>query len=167
MASEARPPTHRLLAAQAYAALKKATAQLWRANGSAEHLSRDTRGSGDSLRNWADHNYAGFAPIDVIADGEVDAPFPVVTAELARIAGYLLVPGPDHLGEGAALKALKEIGDVIARYGELAADGEIDRLDAQKLRPECREAVFALLEWDAALAAAHPDTGPPMVEIRR
>lgn len=118
--------------------------------------------SGESLRQYADAAKGAFAPADVIADLEAFAPYPHVTAALAGAAGYLLVPGPDQLGEGAPHTAVAECGEAITAIATAYADRRCDHAEAPKARAEILGAILALLALDAEIAGQHPQTGPAL-----
>lgn len=94
-----------------YKRLKGITHKLIKACGGLEAAAEETRAGKSSLANYADsrdHTAAAsmFAPIDVIADLEAAVGAPLVTKELARLAGYDLIPL-----EGAAAGTLAPLAD--------------------------------------------------------
>lgn len=158
MTSHARPPARRLRRDDDYRALKAATARVMRDNGSAEAFAADTRGCGESLRNYCRHNHAAYIPADVIADAELNAERPYVTEVLARLAGYMLVPRPETLGAtGADYAALKETGEAITQIAQaLQNGGRIDHLEAPGVLKEVRDASCALIALEASLVSRFP-----------
>ncbi len=80
-----------------YKRLKRRTDQLIDSCGGLVAASAETRAGKSSLANYADSRDHGaaanlWAPIDIIADLEKAAGEPLVTKELARLAGYELLP---------------------------------------------------------------------------
>jgi hypothetical protein len=80
-----------------YKRLKRRTDQLIDACGGLVAAAEETRAGKSSLANYSDSREHGaaatlWAPIDVIADLEKAAGEPLVTKELARLAGYDLLP---------------------------------------------------------------------------
>lgn len=114
----------------------------------------------------ADH-IERFAPIDVIADLEgVTAGFPGaphVTRELARQAGFVLVPLP-AAHETADLadclpRIIRETADVTAALAAQLSAARFalpSALRPAALRREIAEAVQALMDCDALLAEVQP-----------
>lgn len=107
-----------------------------------------------------------FAPVDVIADLEAvthgTPGHPAVTRQLARMAGYELVPlAPAQGGAvdfaGHLARVIRESADVTSalslHLSESALTGvRVDK--AAALRREVAEAIQALVELDAALEGA-------------
>lgn len=101
-----------------------------------------------------------FAPIDAVADLEAishgTAGHPVVTRQLARLAGYALVPLPRPRGEAADFAGhlqaiIRESADVtmdLSLHLQKAPGPE----EAAKLIAETDEAIQALVELRAVLA---------------
>ncbi len=92
------------------------------------------------LHNYCDMNSDQFAPIDVVAELEAVAGEPLVTADLARRAGCILLP---VVGEGDGLLAQDmaaiaiEIGDTFEAYGRaMGNDGRVDAGEAEQLERE-------------------------------
>lgn len=82
-----------------YKRLKRRTDQLIDSCGGLVAASAETRAGKSSLANYADSREHGaatnlWAPIDVIIDLEKAAGEPLVTKEMARLAGYDLIPMP-------------------------------------------------------------------------
>jgi hypothetical protein len=80
-----------------YKRLKRRTEKLINLCGGLVDAAEETRAGKSSLANYADSREHGaaanlWAPIDVIADLEQAAGEPLVTRELARLAGYDLLP---------------------------------------------------------------------------
>ncbi|TRO96752.1 hypothetical protein FKB34_01925 [Glycocaulis profundi] len=157
-----RTPASRIRSDADYRALKAATARAIRDNGSAEAFARETRGVGESLRNWQRHSHESFIPADVIADAESGAERPYITEVLARMQGWILVPGPEVVdASGADYAAMKEAGEAVAAIAEaLSHGGRIDRAEAPGVLKEIREAIAALAAEEAALVRAFPEHGP-------
>lgn len=98
------------------------------------------------LNNYASMAHDQFAPLDVVADLEEIAGEPLVTAELARRAGYLLLP-LDQQAEGqfaASMARLgKEVGESFSAYGESMADSRLARSEMERLARELAEVAAA------------------------
>lgn len=80
-----------------YKRLKRRTDKLIDLCGGLVEAANETRAGKSSLANYADSRDVGaaanlWAPIDIIADLEAAAGEPLVTKELARLAGYDLLP---------------------------------------------------------------------------
>jgi hypothetical protein len=87
-----------------YKQLKRRTEKLIDRCGGLVDAAMETRAGKSSLANYQDSREHGpasnmWAPIDVIADLEKAAGEPLVTKELARLAGYDLIPLPMAAGE--------------------------------------------------------------------
>lgn len=142
----------RQLAGREYQAIKAATRRLVSAAGGPSAASDVTRGAhqhmsayGSAHPDQADR----FMPVDVVADLEAQVEQPILTAALARLGGFLLVPQPraDRLGAAlaiAAAKALKETSEVFVSVAERSADGEICADDAAAISKEIDEAMIKL-----------------------
>jgi hypothetical protein len=92
------------------------------------------------LANYTDMHSDQFAPLDVVAELEAVAGEPLVTAELARRAGCLLVPmvtgGEESLAQYMAQLG-RELGEVFAGYaGAMADDGRVDAAEAEGMERE-------------------------------
>lgn len=92
------------------------------------------------LANYTDMHSDQFAPADVVAELEAVAGEPLVTAELARRAGCILLPvageGDGQLTQDMAALA-KEVGETFAAYGHaMANDGQVDAVEAERVERE-------------------------------
>lgn len=99
-----------------------------------------TRVSRSQLHNYTDMHSDQFAPVDVVADLEATAGEPLVTAELARRAGWLLMPlpvgGEGRLSQNIAQLA-RETGEACASFVEaIGNDGRIDPAEAERIERE-------------------------------
>lgn len=145
----------------AYNALKAATRRLTEMAGGLEPASCVTRVRKSQLGDYGNpHTTESFMPVDVLLDIEASLGEPVLTRELARLQGHVLIAIPQanasddvfyrHLGEMG-----KECGEAIAKVSEALLNGgtiydwEIEKLN---LRGEIREAIEALTRMDHALA---------------
>ncbi|MFY0638686.1 phage regulatory CII family protein [Maricaulis maris] len=162
MSGVARPPAHRVHPGSAYALIKTASHDLLEATGSAEAAARGTRGSGETLRKAAHHEHDSFLAADQIADIEKRTGRPLVTAALAEVNGYLLIPTPASLeGAGVEHRSMKECSEAVASIAEaLANGGLINRDETPKVRREVREAILALFTLDQQLEDTYPDVRP-------
>ena len=145
-------------------ALKVATRRLVAAVGGQEAavlFTRFTRHQALSdFGNPAPEHAHRFAPIDAVADMESISHgtpgHPVVTRQLARLAGYALVPLPRPRGEAADFAGhlqaiIRESADVTMDLS-LHLQKDPGPAEAAKIRTEIAEAIQALVELDAALA---------------
>lgn len=82
----------RTLPSVSYAAIKAASRRLVEQAGGVESAATVTRVGKSSLGNYGDVKNDHFIPADAIADLERDIGQPIVTRELARLAGYELRP---------------------------------------------------------------------------
>jgi hypothetical protein len=92
------------------------------------------------LANYTDMASDQFAPVDVVAELEAVAGEPLVTAELARRAGFLLIPvvadAEGHLAQDMAQLG-REIGEAFAAYAEaMGNDGRLDAAEADRVERE-------------------------------
>jgi hypothetical protein len=135
-----------------YQAIKAATRQLINAAGGAVAAATATRGDHQSISRYGSahpDNADRFMPIDVLADLESECEQPVLTKELARLSGHLLVPVPQVARSGTALgmitaAALKETSEVFVALAEGMGDGKLSAADAAHIGREIDEA-FAKL----------------------
>ena len=99
-------------------------------------------------------------PVDVVVDLEAEVGEPIVTRELADLAGYVLVPLPPAEADPewvrdlsammtAAGETMRGIGEALADDGAVSPD-EIDRLG---LLDDVQKAMGALANLQAALRA--------------
>lgn len=144
--------TGRQLPDRDYQALKAATRQLVNAAGGAVAAAGVTRGDHQNISRYGSANLDNadrFMPIDVIADLESECEQPVLTKELARLSGYLLVQVPKVVRSGTALGlvtagALKETSEVFVALAEGLGDGKICAADALNIGREIDEALAKL-----------------------
>jgi hypothetical protein len=95
-----------------------------------------------------------FLRIDVAALMELDCGQPLVTAELARASGHVLVPLPRIAAQRSPLgritaQALKETSDVFSRLGGFLEDGTLTFAESTQLDKEIDEAIEKLLALKA------------------
>ncbi|MGV3651811.1 MAG: phage regulatory CII family protein [Devosia sp.] len=106
-----------------------------------QHISRCVSASAE--------NETLFLPLDVVIDLEAHAADPVVTREMAQLAGHILVPAPDVARCGIKLglitaKALKEVGEAFATLGGYLDDGTICKAEGAHVAREIDEAILML-----------------------
>lgn len=143
-----------------YNALKAATRRLVEMAGGLEPASCVTRVRKTQLSDYGNpHAAESFMPVDVIFDIEASLGEPVITRELARLQGHVLIaiPGADE-GDGVFYRHLSEIGkecgEAISRVSEALQNGgtiyawEVAELN---LRGELREAIEALTRLEHTL----------------
>lgn len=77
-------------------------------------------------------------PADIVADLERVAGEPLVTAQLARLAGHMLVPMMAGLGsEARAIAAVfQETGELGARWASAMEDGHLDDAEVGRVQTE-------------------------------
>jgi len=134
--------------------------QLQIACGGQEACAAMTRGCAKTHSDWAHpdkmHYFAG---IDVVADYEAIAPFPLVTAHLAEMRGYVLVKADDigkdplesETGPWTA-SLMKEVGEVLQASSHRITEGtNADTL--AKVRSEIADAIRVLVTADRQLKA--------------
>lgn len=151
----------RSFGAAAYFRLKAKTRALVKACGGQEAAASLSRiVSHQAYGRYGRPHEAEFAPIDVIADLEADVGDPIVTRELAALAGFTLVPVPAagaDPGWIADLSAtMRATGQTIDGIGEaLADDGRVtpDEIDRLHLLDEVQKAQGALANLQALLRA--------------
>ena len=125
------------------AALKAATRRLLDAAGGLVSASMACRASKTSLGRFGSINDEQFIPADVIADLEADIGEPVVTRELARLAGHKLVPAQSS--DPAPIDPARVAARIVCELGEFAA--AVEAMDADRRRtPHELEACFAALD---------------------
>jgi len=95
-----------------------------------------------------------FLRIDVAAMLEADCGKPLVTAELARATGHVLVPLPAIAAQRSPLgritaQAMKETSEVFARLGGYLEDGTLSYAEGKQLDIEIDEAIEKLLALKA------------------
>lgn len=124
-----------------YKRLKRRTEKLITILGGLEDAAQETRAGKSSLGNYADHREHGsganlWAPIDVIADLEAAAGEPLVTRELARLAGYDLLPlAGDDAGALDPLSDHCHHAVLMGRATEVAIAMDADKIrDARELK---------------------------------
>ncbi|WP_420433083.1 hypothetical protein [Hyphobacterium sp.] len=157
MPGVAQSPSRRVHAGHVYSSLKAATSRLLRSAGGAEAVAPVTRGCAETMRNYQRPAHDSFMPADVIADAELDAERPFVTEQLARIAGYQLVPLPDAVpGETQIHTAMREAAEMIAAASAAMADGRVDHVEAGQVYAEIGDAIRALHAAQTWLADQFP-----------
>ena len=134
-----------------YLSLKATFRELVKLVGSETHAARLTRVSQQHVGrygNVTEEFSEYFAPIDVVADLEAEVG-PVVTRELARLCGHLLVELPHGAREIVDLgrvsgRAMKEVGDVFMGMGKALDDGVLDAAEGPQLMRDLDEALVML-----------------------
>ena len=146
--------TARFLPANDYAALKASTRDLVRRCGGATAASRTTRVAQQVLSRYGDtseENADRFAGIDVVADLEAECGEPIITRELALLAGYDLAPRGERRGcaVSAAAKMVSANGEAIGAILEALADGSISPEEAVGMLPRVRLALEQMRELES------------------
>ncbi len=109
-----------------------------------------------ALSEYGRVNESQQARIDVIALMEADCGRPIVTEQLARASGHVLVALPAVVATRSPLgkvtgAAMKETSEVFAKLGAFLDDGELSPAEARKLDKEIDDAVVKLLELKAQI----------------
>lgn len=148
-----------------YDALKDATKELVKCFDSLEAAASITRADPARLSRFGNRHEQGmFAPIDVIADLEARLGKPVVTAILADMLGFVLVPKeeakrrPDlaqHVGSVA-----KETGEAVSALAMLIDPAARTPQNIAKAQREIREAEERLAGADQVLDALASNVTP-------
>lgn len=130
---------------EAHRALKALFRVLLQRCGGLDAAAACVRVGRSQLANYTDMHSDQFAPVDVVAELEAVAGEPVVTADLARRAGCILLPVVDHaegrLGQDMAQLG-REVGEVFAAYAEsLSHDGQMDPAEAERVERELADVV--------------------------
>lgn len=151
----------RQLPASDYHGLKAATRQLLKTAGGGNEGARITRVGQQVLSNYgspSDDHVERFAPIDVIADLEVECGQPIVTRKLAELNNCLLVPLPHGAnGDGVAARAGRsahEFGELMEDVFTALKDGRITREEAPPILTNIRELMLELAGMAEAVKAS-------------
>ena len=148
----------RQLPARDYLALKAAVRDLVTAAGGANRAAELTRSDAPRLSRYGSPHEAMHAPLDVIADLEAEAGAPIVTAILADMQGFNLVPQtaiskPDASISLSIGEAAKDFGAMISELAVALADGNLTEQEAAHVIPLVRELATEIAELDQALEA--------------
>lgn len=91
-----------------------------------------------------------FIPVDVAVEADVEAGSPIITAKMAHILGYKLVPvaadtvNAAPLGVHDALRIANEAADVVKAITSALTDGRIDQAEEREIAHEIEEAIKVL-----------------------
>lgn len=135
---------------------KAVTRDLIKMAGGVERAAQNCRVCKSAIGNYSNvERMEDFMPADVIIDLEHDVGSPVLTRELALIAGYVLMPiikVPASCGFGVHLaKVLSETGDVISSASKAFEDGKLTIREKRELGKQISEAIGALANAAAFL----------------
>lgn len=141
-----------------YAALKGSFRDLVEVAGGNVRAAKVSRADGARISRYGSVQEAMHAPIDVVADLEMDVGDPIVTRQLAEIAGYVLVPKAqaEALGlnfHGHFADVARSTSDVETGIAEALRDGEVTSEEARHLLPKVGKAQTELAEFAADLKA--------------
>nr|WP_314075039.1 phage regulatory CII family protein [uncultured Roseococcus sp.] len=112
--------------------------------GGCEAAAACARPGRSQIASYYDMTSEAFAPIDVISDLEAAAQEPLVTSELARRQGYVLVPvEPQGNGELPASMAAfgREVSEVFSTYADAMADGKLCDAEREDLERQLLDVV--------------------------
>jgi len=145
--------------AHLYAALKSATRGLIRATGGLENARAVTRVSVPHIARYGDvKDMTAFMPIDVVLDIEAALGEPIITRELARLQGHVLLSLPAVQGDDGPWgkeigEIARECGDVLSAAGTAFAQGGVitaDEIRTLNIVGQVNEAIEALVAFRAA-----------------
>ncbi|MFC0384360.1 phage regulatory CII family protein [Muricoccus vinaceus] len=145
-----------------YAGLKSLFQALCQRVGGLDAAAACTRVRRAQLGNYGNLNMPEiFAPVDVVLELQAITKDPIVTAEMARLQGYALVP-VEAVAEGelAALlaKVGAESGAVFQEFAQaLGNDGQVDSAERTAI---ARKLSDLLRVTHAALGYCHPRPAP-------
>lgn len=152
-----------------YAALKGSFRDLVETAGGNVRAAKVSRADGARISRYGSVQEAMHAPIDVVADLEMDVGDPIVTRQLAEIAGYVLVPKAqaEALGlnfHGHFADVARTGADVETNLAEALRDGEVSPEEACKMIPKVRKHQTEMAEMLADLECR---AGCNVMPIRR
>lgn len=153
----------RMLPDHSYKAIKAAIRRLNKQAGGVESATFVTRVKKTHLADYGNINCPDkFMPADIIADLEADTGQPIITRELAKITGHVLLPVEVNLSKSEwairLAKIGKEASDVFAKASDaLADDGDIDATEAVSIIKELDEAITAFADMRSAVHAKLED----------
>lgn len=136
--------------------LKTAMRALVQRVGGLEAAATVTRVRPSQLASYYDpHQPQQLMPADVVADLEHVAGEPLVTAQLARLAGHMLLPmSPGFGSEARAIAAVfQETGELGARWASAMDDGQLDDADRERVLAELGDLQRAAARAMALLTA--------------
>ncbi len=132
--------------------LKGATEASYTLGGGVRCFELLTRVNASSLSKYSsfnDENATSLIPVDVAVEADRQAKSPVITAAMARLLGYRLVPdeadqvrGP--VTEQDAHNVLRESMDVSRAILDALLDKHVDSLERKRIAKEAREAIRAI-----------------------
>ncbi|ATN32881.1 hypothetical protein ACO34A_03580 [Rhizobium sp. ACO-34A] len=118
------------------ARLKASTRAAIIAAGKAKQLSACSRVSEAQISRYVG-DYPDFIPVDVMLDCEMLAGQPVITAALADMQGYRLVPIAGEDGVGLTfdhvLDAVHTVGELLRAYRDGHADGHLNEAERREI----------------------------------
>ena len=130
------PSSARQLPRHDYLAIKAATRRLIETAGGQNAAAAATRVGHTSLSRYGHPDApADFAPVDVIADLEAECGVPIVTRELASLAGFALTPvSAKQLDSHTAIAGIaRESGELLGALAEALRDQHISPVEAAML----------------------------------
>lgn len=150
-----RPETNRLrsISAEEVRSLKKATEAAYALGGGVSVITMRSRASIPQLSKYAsinEENGETLAPADVALEIDRTAGSPVITATLARLQGFRLVPdaaydaGRRSLTESDALDFMSEAMDVVEAIRAMKRKEHPDCADKKAIAKEVNEAIREL-----------------------
>ncbi|MDB5597408.1 MAG: hypothetical protein JWM36_4369 [Hyphomicrobiales bacterium] len=141
-----------------YARLKAAFRDLVEASGGVNRAARVTRVNAPRISSCGSAQKPDFAALDVIADLEAECGQPIVSAMLADLAGFVLVPKeattkPQGIIDHASAELMIKNGHVQIELGHALADGACTAEEAADLLPRVRGLSATVHTLDEALTA--------------
>jgi hypothetical protein len=148
----------RLLPARDYKRIKAVSRDLVNAAGGAQRICTITRASPARLSEaLAPQCIDRFLAVDQIADLEADCGEPIVTRELADMAGFDLIARSSSHPKATELEnfssATKEFADFASAFARAARDGHFDSDEKIRIRNEVRELIQCLHDIDMQFGA--------------
>ena len=136
-------------------AFKSLALALIEAAGGLHAAAAATRVGKTSLGNYQHRFVDQFMPVDVVARLEALAPEPLITAELARRAGYVLVPVAPALGGALHIEMARlgaKVGVVFSAYAEALRDGRVTPAEAAEMARELGDVIRVATAAQQAVA---------------
>jgi hypothetical protein len=141
-------------------ALKTLTAALVKQAGGLEACAAATGLPRSTLAEYYAPGSPLHAPVDAVAELERCTQTVLVTAELARRAGYALVPLDAAPGAGSFGRCLaafgREVAEVFAAHAEAMADGRLSAAEAERVERELLDVIRAAYQAVRALPGRAP-----------
>ncbi|MDI6834863.1 MAG: hypothetical protein QMD99_03995 [Rhizobiaceae bacterium] len=121
-----------------------------------QHVTRVRQGSLSKYGLPGEEHEASFIPIDIALEADLEAGSPIITAELARLLGYRLVPAEAEprapgLTHRDVSRLSLEFDDVRRAAAEALEDDHVDHGERRAIRRQVDELKRALAEFEGKL----------------